>query len=233
LGRVRDDVLGMTGGRQEPFIYGSLGGSTMALVPQPSPAKMIEPPPPPQQVAKPAVAHMPSPPVVVATRPKPVAPVAAQPNPAANTPVVAKAEIPKGPELLAAREAVDPATACARDEQRLARLRSEPSRDQIVNFQKELSCGRLRSQVQRLLESMMPDALQQAAPITAAPEPPKPQMQAQARPMSADEVCSRDAARVMQLRADPSAEAIAKFDRELGCERIRPQLQRLRESMGQ
>jgi hypothetical protein len=233
LGRVRDDVLGMTGGRQEPFIYGSLGGSTMALVPQPSPAKMIEPPPPPQQVAKPAVAPVPSPPVVVATRPKPAAPVAAQPNPAANTPVVAKAEIPKGPELLAAREAVDPATACARDEQRLARLRSEPSRDQIVNFQKELSCGRLRSQVQRLLESMMPDALQQAAPITAAPEPPKPQMQAQARPMSADEVCSRDAARVMQLRADPSAEAIAKFDRELGCERIRPQLQRLRESMGQ
>jgi hypothetical protein len=237
LGRVRDDVLGMTGGRQEPFIYGSLGGSTMALVPasaQPSPAKMIEPPPPPQQVAKPAVAPVPSPPVVVATQPKPVAapPAPAPPNPAANM-AVAKAEIPKGPELLAAREAVDSATACARDEQRLARLRSEPSRDQIVNFQKELSCGRLRSQVQRLLESMMPDAVQQAAPVTAAPEPPKPQMQAQARPMSADEVCSRDAARLMQLRADPSAEAIARFDRELGCERIRPQLQRLRESMGQ
>ena len=28
LGRVRDDVLAMTGGRQEPFIYGSLGGAT-------------------------------------------------------------------------------------------------------------------------------------------------------------------------------------------------------------
>jgi Caspase domain len=241
LGRVRDDVLGMTGGRQEPFIYGSLGGSTMALVPasaQPSPAKMIEPPPPPppQQVAKPSVAPVPSPPVVVATQPKPVAvqPAPAQPNPAANTPVVvAKAAVPKASELQAAREAIDPATACARDEQRLAQLRSEPSRDQIVNFQKELSCGRLRSQVQRLLESMMPDSLQQAAPITTAHEPPKPQMQAQARPMSADEVCSRDAAQLMQLRADPSAEAIAKFDRGLGCERIRPQLQRLRESMGQ
>jgi hypothetical protein len=229
----------MTGGRQEPFIYGSLGGSTMALVPasaQPSPAKVIELPPPPQQVAKPAVAPVPSPPVVVAAQPNPVAvqPAPAKPNPAANTPVVvAKAEIPKGPELPAAREAVDLATACARDEQRLARLRSEPSRDQIVNFQKELSCGRLRSQVQRLLESIMPDALQQAAPITAAPELPQPQMQALARPMSADEVCSRDAARLMQLRADPSAEAIARFDRELGCERIRPQLQRLRESIGQ
>src|SRR3984893_17351044 len=33
LGRVRDDVVAMTGGRQEPFIYGSLGGATIPLVP--------------------------------------------------------------------------------------------------------------------------------------------------------------------------------------------------------
>jgi len=34
FGRVRDDVLKSTGYRQEPFVYGSLGGETMALVPQ-------------------------------------------------------------------------------------------------------------------------------------------------------------------------------------------------------
>jgi uncharacterized caspase-like protein len=34
LGRVRDDVLKTTANRQEPFVYGSLGGQTMALVPQ-------------------------------------------------------------------------------------------------------------------------------------------------------------------------------------------------------
>jgi len=33
FGRVRDDVLKSTGNRQEPFVYGSLGGSTMSLVP--------------------------------------------------------------------------------------------------------------------------------------------------------------------------------------------------------
>jgi chemotaxis protein histidine kinase CheA len=33
FGRVRDDVLKATGNRQEPFVYGSLGGSTMSLVP--------------------------------------------------------------------------------------------------------------------------------------------------------------------------------------------------------
>ena len=35
LGRVRDDVMEATGNRQEPFVYGSLGGSTVTLVPAP------------------------------------------------------------------------------------------------------------------------------------------------------------------------------------------------------
>jgi uncharacterized caspase-like protein len=33
FGRVRDDVLKNTSNRQEPFVYGSLGGETMSLVP--------------------------------------------------------------------------------------------------------------------------------------------------------------------------------------------------------
>jgi uncharacterized caspase-like protein len=33
FGRVRDEVLKSTGNKQEPFVYGSLGGSTVALVP--------------------------------------------------------------------------------------------------------------------------------------------------------------------------------------------------------
>lgn len=35
FGRVRDDVLKKTGNRQEPFVYGSLGAGTVALVPGP------------------------------------------------------------------------------------------------------------------------------------------------------------------------------------------------------
>ncbi len=34
FGRVRDDVLKSTGNQQEPFVYGSLGGQTTALVPE-------------------------------------------------------------------------------------------------------------------------------------------------------------------------------------------------------
>jgi hypothetical protein len=33
FGQVRDDVLKATGNKQEPFVYGSLGGSTISLVP--------------------------------------------------------------------------------------------------------------------------------------------------------------------------------------------------------
>src|SRR6202043_1163726 len=36
FGFVRDDVLRVTHNRQEPFIYGSLGGDDVALVPAPS-----------------------------------------------------------------------------------------------------------------------------------------------------------------------------------------------------
>jgi uncharacterized caspase-like protein len=38
LGRVRDEVLKSTNRRQEPFVYGSLGGETVTLVPQLAPA---------------------------------------------------------------------------------------------------------------------------------------------------------------------------------------------------
>jgi hypothetical protein len=36
FGRVRDEVLKVTGNRQEPFVYGSLGGGNVALVPAPA-----------------------------------------------------------------------------------------------------------------------------------------------------------------------------------------------------
>src|SRR5258708_26823730 len=79
LGRVRDDVVAMTGGRQEPFIYGSLGGATIPLVPLPA-AKKVEPPAAPAAGARreppPAVVAPPRPPP-----PPPKPPVALPPPP--------------------------------------------------------------------------------------------------------------------------------------------------------
>jgi TolB-like protein len=55
----------------------------------------------------------------------------------------------------------------------------------------------------------------------------------QAQPTEPEGACARDAERLARLRADPTIDAITRFERELGCERLRPQLQRLRESVGQ
>jgi uncharacterized caspase-like protein len=49
FGYVRDDVLKSTGNRQEPFVYGSLGGEDVPLVPAPA----IAAPPPAAPVANP------------------------------------------------------------------------------------------------------------------------------------------------------------------------------------
>ena len=222
LGRVRDEVLNITGGRQEPFIYGSLGGATIPLVPAPAP-KLIE-----QAVARePAIVVRPNPPVVAPPQPN----AAGNPAPPA-APALARAEPAKPPQprASAAPEPPDPALACSRDEQRLARLRSNPVADDIVSFQRELSCARLGPQLQRLVESLAIEPRPPAAPVAADPKPAV--QQAQIAPVPVEDPCLRDTTRLAHLRADPSADSIAKFDRELGCERIRPQLRRLRESLG-
>lgn len=52
LGYVRDDVVRATGSRQEPFVYGSLGGATVTLVPEKDkgPAQDISAAPPSQSL---------------------------------------------------------------------------------------------------------------------------------------------------------------------------------------
>jgi hypothetical protein len=224
LGRVRDDVVAMTGGRQEPFIYGSLGGATIPLVPLPS-AKKLEPPPAPAAVARrePPGALVPAPGPPPAAPSKPAVAVAPAP---ANLPPAIKVEPPK--PALPAQAALETADPCARDEQRLARLRSSPTPDEIASFQRDLGCTRLRPQVQRLFESYVTDP----RPAVPAAAPPPPKQQAETQPVAAEDVCARDTARLARLRAEPSLEAVNRFERELGCEQIRNQLKRLRESLG-
>jgi hypothetical protein len=196
LGRVRDDVLAMTGGEQEPFIYGSLGGATMALVP-----------PVADKIAAPLG-------TVGAPSKAPLPPSALAPQPLATSPTPA-------PQTL------DTAS-CGRDEQRLEQLRAEPVRDQIVKFQKELVCAGLQAQVQRLLESVGPAGPASQAAVKDTPR----QQQAELRSAPTEDACLRDAARLQRLRAEPNLDELRKFEHDLTCEQIRPQLRRLRESIG-
>ena len=136
-----------------------------------------------------------------------------------------------------------PEQSCASEEKRLVRLRANPVREEVARFARELHCAALRPQVNRLLESVggEPAAL---APVPARPavteEAPQPapapserrESKTGAGPDAGQHACRRDEERLAQLRANPVREAVARFARELTCEDLRPQVQRLLESVG-
>jgi hypothetical protein len=83
---------------------------------------------------------------------------------------------------------------------------------------------RLRPQVQRLRESLGGEPAVGPAARNSA------QQQVDAGPPPA-EACARDTMRLQRLRADPNPEEIRKFERDLSYEQIRPQVQRLCDSV--
>ncbi len=147
--------------------------------------------------------------------------------------------------------------ACKRDADRLARLRVSQSKPEVISFERELGCERLRPQLLRLKESIgldsqrvdspaapepIPSDSPQLAPAVQVTAPAQPQPQPKAGPVSrteaqplsaqADEACKRDEERLSRLRANPVLDQITRFEQELRCTRLRPQIARLRESLG-
>jgi uncharacterized caspase-like protein len=145
---------------------------------------------------------------------------------------------------------------CDQDSAKLTRLRSGSSLDEVVQFERELGCDRLRPQVARLRESLgspapTAPAMEAAKPVVAAPVVaalPKPPAATQNTDTpsrietpspsgpsvpAADQTpaCKHDEARLTRLRASPSLADVTAFERELGCEKLRPQIARLRESL--
>jgi hypothetical protein len=163
----------------------------------------------------------------------------------------AKAEAERQKQQLTFAPVVPPRTdlqpmtqeqACRRDEERLIRLRASQSLDEVIRFDRELGCERLRPQVLRLRESISAEASREGAPLSnverrgpaLGPAPQKPERDS-ARvapsPVSQEQICRRDEERLTRLRASPASDEVIRFEHELGCERLRPQLLRLRESI--
>ena len=134
---------------------------------------------------------------------------------------------------------------CKHDEARLTRLRASLERDEVVRFEYELGCERLRPQVVRLRESISAEgergdhgAGQQSQVEqrrTADAEMQKPEREAAVRgapsPMPHEQICKHEEERLRHLRASLERDAVLRFEYELGCERLRPQVVRLRESI--
>lgn len=254
FGRVRDEVMRLTNGKQEPFVYGSLGGATAALVPgettlgpegllgdtrrdyefaervgtreawssfltaHPSGfyADLAR-----AQVAKLTGAKPPPPPALPPRKPLP------QTRPAAQDPTTAA--VAPGPAALppsAGRTGI-----CDREAEVLARLRASRALDEIARFQRELTCEALRPQVARLIESTA-----EGAPVRPKlvpdPVPPLPPRELLPTAASGTGGCEMEAQVLVRLRVTRDAGAIALFARDLTCQELRPQVQRLRESVG-
>ena len=120
----------------------------------------------------------------------------------------------------AGADVASPATAetCKRDEERLARLGSNPSGDDALRFVRELSCEKLLPRLQRLLHS--PD-FHASAPANSSPSPNS----------LLNPVCASEREALDRLRTEPSAEAAGLFWRDLKCEGLRPQVRLLMESL--
>ncbi|MET3839571.1 caspase family protein [Bradyrhizobium sp. OAE829] len=151
-----------------------------------------------------------------------------------------------------------PGDPCDRDGALLAQLRSNPSIEAVTELERSLSCEKLRAQILRLRESL--SAVANAAPaaaqikpvvekiapppaVTLAPPPPPagPKQEAAPKPPEPPKVavatvapapeCKKDEARLAKIRANPAHADLAALERDLGCERLRPQIVRLRESL--
>ena len=125
--------------------------------------------------------------------------------------------------------------ACRQDAERLERLRATPAPEEVARFAQEIVCEELRPQVLHLLDSLMPA-------VPAAPqgtehrgterEAAVPQANAEPDPKRRDLACKRDEERLVRLRASRARDDVVRFAGDLACERLRPQVQRLLESIG-
>ena len=171
-------------------------------------------------------------------------PPASSPPAVAVSPVAHEDARPAQPVVHAGVADLTSDETCRRDGDRLAQLRASPSGEETQRFASELGCEALRPQLQRLMESLglvapVPPSADgsngsssdtQAAREDARPAPPV--VYAGVTDLTSDETCRRDGDRLARLRASPSGEETQRFASELGCEALRPQLQRLMESLG-
>ncbi|MBA2400385.1 MAG: caspase family protein [Bradyrhizobium sp.] len=176
---------------------------------------------------KPAVAEKVVPPVVVVVPPPPPA---APKQEAAPKP-------PEPPKVVVAT--VQPAPGCKQDEARLSKIRANPSLADLVALERDLSCDRLRPQIVRLRESLPKEAPKPDQPAVAVNPPalqsaqstPAEVKPAQSGPIVQVRSCDEERATLAKLRASQSREDVVRFERELACEQLRPQVIRLRESL--
>ena len=132
--------------------------------------------------------------------------------------------------------------ACTHDEDRLAELQAHPSINAAIRFDSDVKCPRLQPQLLAILDQLSHaagsvQAARRKAPapdtMSASEAPPSaspPPAEASATP---DDACKRDEDRLAELQAKPSLDEALRFEDELKCSKLQPQLLALLDSLSQ
>jgi hypothetical protein len=116
---------------------------------------------------------------------------------------------------------------CKQDEERLERLRTHPSLDEGVSFVSEIRCLRLWPQLQTIMDGLSSPSRGSATsrPSGGDATPSSDIASAPGTTSAAlNDACKRDEDRLAQLQANPSVQAAIRFDSELKCPSLQPQL---------
>jgi Caspase domain len=215
LGQVRDEVLKNTGNRQEPFTYGSLGGTEVSLVPAPE-RKRNEAP---AEALDPDAAALRDFELAERTQVREVWESFLAKHKEGFYADLARARLK---ELIAAERPKEGSG----NGDRLDTPLSGPDVDEIL----------------RLVEKGPPGTGGQAAKATGAPPHERPRVNPRQgqdqeaaltqRSGESAQVCEAAAQRLVRLRADPKRDDVIRFAHDLTCEPLRPQVLRLLESVG-
>src|SRR5580700_7188668 len=133
---------------------------------------------------------------------------------------------------------------CKRDGERLAQLRAKPSFGEALRFEGELSCLELWPQLAAILNSLSNTAASTESPGSTGAIPNELSAGESAPPASLspameatsptwDDACKREEERLAELQAKPSLDEAVRFEDELKCSKLQPQLLALLDGLSQ
>jgi hypothetical protein len=156
-------------------------------------------------------------------------------GPASDTiPASEAAPTTASPVMAAKSAALD--DACKHDETRLANLQANPTADEAIRLERELTCTKLAPQLLAILDRLSRAIATEAAPTSAATgaidtnsareatPPPSATPAREATSTAATDACKQDEERLARVRTNPSSEEATRFAQELRCETLRPEL---------
>jgi hypothetical protein len=159
---------------------------------------------------------------------QPVAPAKTETAPTAHVDAATAATNVASQQAIPAAEDGRVATAdegCLLDEQRLERLRGNPSRDEIARFARELRCEKLRPQLSRMADSLTDPTARALASVAPAGD------RVLGEGSTAASACTSEQDMLNRVRMQPSPGAVQELWRNLRCERLRPQVRLVLESL--